>query len=345
VRIKLSTTENYSTPDLEQFLDSDALSKDQYFLNESTDYADAWFVSEGTLPTDQECFVPENRVFFLGAETARPLGYFYETPGYLDYLRQFTRIYTPQDLYWDNARLSYPFLPWMVNSNHGPDLFASSLRDLAFFRGLKSLEKTKTLSVLCSSQNLTADHRARFRFVSALKDHFGDRLDWFGNGVNSIKEKWEGLADYKYTIVLENQSSSYVMTEKIQDAFLALAMPIYWGAPEAKGLFPEGSLVTMNIRDIPGSIKTIEKLLATDPYQSVLPSLIQAKKTVTDELNFLFRIRKILDDTTLQEPALPSRIKLRQPNYFSTILRPASRSPLQHKVDNLAKAISSFFGG
>ena len=36
-----------------------------------------------------------------------------------------------------------------------------------------------------------------------------------------------------------------------------------------------------------------------------LPSLLAAKAVVTDELNFLFRIREILNNPLLQDPAPP----------------------------------------
>jgi len=211
MKIKISVPEEYPTADLHQFLGKD-VGQDQFSLNSRKDHADAWFIIEGTLPSDNICLVPENRVFFLGAETARSLGFFYETPGWLGYLEQFAGIYSPQELYWDNATLSTPFLPWMINANHGPDMFAASYRDLEFLRDLGTVDKTKEISVFCSNQLMTHEHRARFRFVSALKDHFGDRLDWFGNGINPLSQKWDGLAPYKYTIVLENQATSHVLT-------------------------------------------------------------------------------------------------------------------------------------
>jgi hypothetical protein len=316
VRIKISVPGHYPSADLSQFLPGGS-GRDQFYFNNDTNHADAWFVLEGTLPDDNSCVVPENRVFFLGAETARPLGYFYETPGYLSYLRQFAGIYSPQELYWDNAELTAPFLPWMINANHGPDMLATSPRNLEFLRGLSSLKKTKNISVFCSNQSMTPEHRARLRFVHALKDHFGDRLDWFGNGISPLDEKWDGLAPYKYTIVLENQAASHVLTEKIQDAFLALALPIYWGAPEAKEIFGDNSFVPIDIKDIRGSIAVIEELLEADPYEIRLPSLQAAKSVVTDNLNFLFRMGEILQNPSLPEPSQPELKTIKPLSHFT----------------------------
>ena len=329
MKIKISINAEYPSADLTQFLSEDGHS-DEFYFNSPTDYADAWFVIEGTLPKDNKCVVPENRVFFLGAETARSLGFYYETPGWLGYLKQFAGIYSPQELYWENATLTIPFLPWMINANHGPDMFSKSPRDLDFLRGLSSLEKTRDISVFCSVQSMTREHRARFRFVSALKDHFGSRLDWFGNGVNPLDQKWDGLAPYKYTIVLENQATSHVLTEKIQDAFLALAVPIYWGASQAKDIFGENAIVTIDIKDIHGSIAQIEQLLESDPYEILLPSLLTAKAVVTDDLNLFIRMREILNNPSLQDP-LPPKLKIiKPPDQF--ISRP-------HPVDNVIRQV------
>lgn len=225
MRIKLSVPGHYPEADLRQFLDS-RISGTNFVLNASeSGVFDAWFIFEETLPEDNKALVPRNRVFFLGAETARPLGFYYSEPGWLDYLAQFQAVYSPQELYTDHAHLTFPFLPWMVNANHGPELFAAASRGISFFQGLRTVEKTREISVFCSTKTLTPGHRVRLEFVKRLKNHFGDSLDWFGNGVNSVEEKWDGLAPYKYSLVLENQSTSYVLTEKIQDAFLSLSMP------------------------------------------------------------------------------------------------------------------------
>ena len=145
MKIKISIPGDLSEPDLEQFLPSSERGGVEFFLNEPIESADAWFVIEGTLPRDNSCTVPKNKIFFLGAETARSIGYFYETPGWLGYLKQFGHIYSPQELMWSNATLSYPFLPWMVNANHGPRMFASSPRDINYFRSQEKIEKSKLI--------------------------------------------------------------------------------------------------------------------------------------------------------------------------------------------------------
>jgi hypothetical protein len=308
MKIKVSIPEHYPNADLTQFAGAD--NPDEFVLNSVTDHADAWFIIEGTLPNDNTCVVPGNRVFYLTAEVARPPDFFARSSAWLGYLKQFAGIYTPHEL--ESATQTFPFLPWMINANHGASMFEKSERNIEYLRALTSLEKTRDISVFCSTQNLTSDHRLRFEFVAALKDHFGNRLDWYGNGINSLAQKWDGLAPYKYTIVLENQSTPYVITEKLPDAFLALAFPIYWGAPQASEIFGQDSFVAIDIKDRPSSIAMIEQLLKADDYEARLPALLKAKQVVTDELNFVLRMQAILQNPALDKP-LPLTLKTIKP--------------------------------
>lgn len=311
MHIKISFPGRYRDPNLGQFLGSDFNSRYTFSLNKPGGVADAWFVIEGTNNNDRHCIVPPNRVFFLGAETARRLGSFYSDEKMHLYLNQFSEIHGPQELFENNAFLTFPFLPWMINANHGRDLLKRHVRDIDFFRSLDFLEKTKQFSVICSGRTDSPEHLARFIFVKKLKEHFGDRMDWFGNGVAPIASKWEGLRDYKYSLVLENQASSYALTEKIQDSFLALTFPFYWGAPEASTVFPPGSFLPINLKDFRGAVEIIEQTLKEDPYERSLDSLMVAKRVVTEDLNFLHRIVKLAKASQTEPSSQAVAVELR----------------------------------
>lgn len=291
----------------------------RFHVNSSRKEADVWLVIEEPEPGDQACLVPPGRVVHLAAEPARPIGFISESPGVLEYLRQFDVCYTFLDNVLANSRYDLPFLPWMINANHGPSIFGSHERDVNFFRGLQSLPKTHEISVFCSSQDATPEHRMRLRFVQALTEHFRGRIDWFGNGFRSIPQKWDGLAPYKYTIVLENQSAAHVVTEKVQDAFLALSFPIYWGAPDIEDYFPSNSLLAIDAKDLKGSIDAIECLLDEDPYEHRLDALIEAKRMVTDEHNLAVRLARIANEVVRSEADV-TRKQLREVKLESQII-------------------------
>ena len=289
--IKLSLP-GFEHPDISQFtgtLDNTFRNCVFYINRDDILSADFWVCLEGPYKSKETCRVNRKNVIYLAAEVAWPR-FFYDSELKRSFLKQFGSVYTCHDVYADNVVFGPPYLPWMINANHGQSIFSPSERDRSYFSGLNHLPKTKQLSVFCSSQVWTEDHKMRLKFVKALKNHFGDTLDWFGNGVHPLDQKWEGIAPYKYHLVLENQSRYDVITEKLYDSFLGLAYPIYYGAPNVGDYFDQNAMATINILDIHGSINKIEEVLKTDPYQAVQPALIESKNRVLTKYNLFERI-------------------------------------------------------
>lgn len=248
--------------------------------------------SKGVKP----CRIPDGSLFFATAKATWPYGFYSEYSYRTAFLNQFAGIHTCHDFYSEKTTSSTPFLPWILNANHGDSISSAHARDIHFLNNLQSLPKTKLLSVFCSQQGMLPSHRLRLRFTQVLKSHFGDELDWYGNGFNSVPEKWNGLADYKFSIVLENQSRFNVVTEKIYDPFLSLTYPIYWGAPNLSDYFDPKSFTPINIEDAKGSIKTIEWVLGNIKYEEVLSHLLESKRRVLNEQHFLKRMVRISED-------------------------------------------------
>jgi hypothetical protein len=281
---------------LNAFKDSDnpLINDWDIFVNDpSVRKADCWFVVEDLPDFDKVCDVPPENIIFLAAETAQPVSYIEESPHMKLFLRQFGKIFTFHQYIDSRTTSTIPFLPWMINSNHGDSIWAEHERDVQFFRNMRPPEKSKLISVICSKQDLTENHRMRVRFVEQLKTHFGEALDWYGNGIDSVPEKWEALAPYKYTIVLENQSRFNVLTEKLGDAYLAHCYPIYWGAPNVGDFFADGSYSVINIEDFSGSIKKITKTIAENHAELKHDQISESRSRVLSELNFVNRILRI----------------------------------------------------
>jgi hypothetical protein len=291
LKIKLSLP-GFDHPNISQFTGTlDNTFRDCVFYINRDDIlsADFWVCLEGPYKSLETCRVDRKNVIYLAAEVAWPR-FFYDSELKRSFLNQFGRVYTCHDVYADNVVFCPPFLPWMINANHGQSIFSASERDRSYFSDLGQLPKTKQLSVFCSSQAWTDDHKMRLKFVHALKKHFGDAVDWFGNGVQPLEQKWDGIAPYKYHLVLENQSRFDVITEKLYDSFLGLSYPIYYGAPNVGDYFDLNAMSTINILDINGSIKKIEQILRTDPYEGSLPALLESKDKVLTTYNLFERI-------------------------------------------------------
>ena len=299
---KVSSRGSGITPDISQYVgNSDSTWGDvEFHINTEVASADIWFVIED-LDESETCLVPPGRTVFLSAETSWEADrYTGSRPGN-KFLQQFGHVFTPHAAYFPgtagpNVHPAMPFLPWMINANHGDSINRPHERDITWLQGTPKPLKTREISVICSTQSRTPSHRRRLAFVEALKSHFGDRLDWYGNGVNPIPEKWDALAPYRYSIALENQQAPNLITEKLLDCFLTWTHPVYWGAPNAGEFFPQGAVTPIDVHDLGQSIDVIERLLGTQETLEEEEALTAARHRVLTSLHPYERMSKIAHD-------------------------------------------------
>jgi hypothetical protein len=298
--IKLTMPGQPRPADLSQFTGNHSSEHEGHLFlaNSERVEADAWFVFEDADPDDAICEVPESQVHFVTAESSYPQDYFLSREKAL-FFSQFSEVHTCHANPFDNSQFEAPFLPWMVNANH-ESIFEPHDRDMLFFRGLEHLPKNRPLSILCSSRDYRPEYRLRLEFARYLKNYFREDLDWFGNGVNRIEEKWDGLAPYSRTIVLENRADRGIYTEKILDPFLSMTVPIYWGDTNVSQKLPIGREQILDIRNFRESRETIRKLIDSPVSEKDHDRLLQGKQKVLGPLHFLSRIARIAERTSLK---------------------------------------------
>lgn len=291
--IKVSLPGAGRKPDLSQFTGSQTgdFGSDRFHVNDGINKADAWFVFEDVIPDDNICEVPSGNVFFVSAEAAWPSDYYLQAKMEA-FISQFDAVGSCHPTTHPRQSFEAPFLPWMVNGNHGR-IFEPHPRDISFLSNFQGVAKTRPLSVFCSNQTWTADHRLRVSFVDHLKKELGDDLDWFGNGVNPVEEKWNGLVHYERTLVLENRQTPRIYTEKILDPFLALSEPIYFGDPELRHKLPVKASNLINIRDFKGATLQIRSILNSPISSEDKDLLRRGKREVLTSLHFLARLSRM----------------------------------------------------
>lgn len=312
INIKLSVRGAPRNIDLSQFLGTpDNTFEDcRFHVNSSITSADHWFVIDGQGQDDSFC--QTSSVSFLSAEQIWGPGHFSESAAYRRYLNQFDYIYTTQDLFWPKTRFAPPFLPWMINANHGPAVVSAHERDISFLQSLTVLPKPEVISVICSSKTASAGHRLRLRFVEALALELGDVLHWYGNGFRSMPEKWDAISPYRFHVALENQSTYGSFSEKVFDSFLGLSMPIYWGAPDLGTYFDPDSFVPINIRDLKESIARIVQAIDEGWDRTRAAAVRASRDRVLDDYNVYKRIARIAQALS-NSPAPPRDMTLTHP--------------------------------
>lgn len=143
--------------------------------------------------------------------------------------------------------------------------------------------KPKLISAVVSAKTDTPGHRSRLNLMRQLKDHFGDDLDWYGQGVRAIGSKLSAIADHKYHIVLENGRWPHYWTEKILDSYMANAFPFYWGAPNVADYFGRNSYSSIDPCDPQAAIRTIENAIKSNVWERRQEELATARKRVGSE--------------------------------------------------------------
>jgi len=109
------------------------------------------------------------------------------------------------------------------------------------WRTLK-IVKTHNLSIIASAKRDLEGHMLRHMIVDWLREEDID-AGVMGRGYKSFENKSEGLAPYRYSIVIENVRESSYFTEKLIDAFLTDTVPIYWGAPNIAEFFDTKGMI------------------------------------------------------------------------------------------------------
>lgn len=136
------------------------------------------------------------------------------------------------------------------------------------WRDLK-IEKTKAVSVIASAKRTQPGHFPRHATIEWARAE-GVDLEAIGGGYKPFGAKHEGLAPYRFSVVIENVREQNYFSEKLIDAILCETVPIYLGCPNiADFLDTAGMIVCENEADIRAAV-----LNATpERYGELLPAL------------------------------------------------------------------------
>lgn len=243
----------------------------RFELNRTVPECDLWVVYEGLLGPETAACPPGATVLITG-EPADVKRY---PAGYLD---QFAHVVSCQDgIRHPGLIRTQQALPWHV----------CRTGKLTYDR-LKAdppPPKDRLISVVCSAKARTEGHRRRLRFLEALGERLGARLDVFGRGIREIEEKWDALAPYRFHLVMENTIHPDYWTEKLADAFLAGCYPFYSGCPNIGDYFEPDALTPIDIDDVEGAIGEIERGIREGRDEAARAAVLKARKEVLDRHN------------------------------------------------------------
>ncbi|MDA8154857.1 MAG: glycosyltransferase family 10 [Actinomycetota bacterium] len=257
----------------------------KFYLNEPLIQCDYWIVHEG-LTKRETCLCPPDKILFITGEP----------PDYKAYnkafLSQFPKIITCHKMNaHPNVIHTQQGLPWHTGWRRSTNKGAMAYDD---FKRMRPLRKDKIISVICSSEYRIPGHRKRLYFLDKLRNHFGQRLDVFGRGIRPVDDKWDAIAPYKYHIVLENSSVEHYWTEKLGDAYLGFAFPLYYGCPNINDYFNSKALQPIDIHNWRKSIQIIEDVINSSTYERSLQLITEARDAVLDKYNLFAMLADVI---------------------------------------------------
>jgi hypothetical protein len=200
-----------------------------------------------------------------------------------DFLRQFGYVLTGQEdwaIRHPGKIHSQPGLRWF----YGAAMEGEHL-DFDFISAHPPEQKTRNISTVCTAKaqkHTLHYHRVKFveRLCAALPE-----LDRYGREIREVNDKAETLDDYRYHIAIENHVCDHWWTEKLADPFLGMALPFYYGAPNASDYFPDDSFIPIDIFDFDAALSIIRTAIENNEYEKRLPAIRKARSLVLEKYN------------------------------------------------------------
>lgn len=131
------------------------------------------------------------------------------------------------------------------------------------------LTKRAMCSLIASEKASLPGHRLRHDLVRWSRET-GQDVAVMGRGYRPFVEKSEGLAPYRYSLIIENAREPNYFTEKLIDAILCRTVPIYWGCPNIADFFDTRGMI---ICTSPAEMQAAVGRMSEADYAERLPAL------------------------------------------------------------------------
>ena len=238
---------------------------------------------------------------------------------FTDFTDQFGFVLTSQPdwaLPHPNRLFQQPALQWFYGVG------SKSVKSFSELQRNLSDEKSEMCSIVGSSkQQKHTLHALRFQFIAQLRSQVKS-LRVFGREDIQMDDKADAVKPFRFHVAVENHYSTHHWTEKLADAFLGEAVPIYIGCPNIADYFPGDSYILADISDAGAASKIIDGL-TEEEYLRRLPSVLEAKRRVLFEYNLFAVLSK-----TIQKHNVTSGVKPSEPIEIVSRRALIKRSPI-----------------
>ena len=304
-----------------------------FFVDADIEECDWWVICHITsIKEEVSTICDPNHIVFVSME---PVDW-----GCNRFYKQFSRIITCDE------RVIHPHITrrnihtwWAgidVGFEDGHVFYPSVNHDYDSFRKLSLPSKTDRFSVITSKNCHLPGHLSRLAFIDYLKSSsISNCIDFYGGGSNPILDKFDGIEPYRYHIVLENSKKPDYWTEKLADAFLAFAFPIYYGCTNIDSYFPPDSFMAIDVQQPAKALDSIASCLEPGFYESRLPALLEARELVLNKYNFFNEIASFCSSKATHF----SQVRIRPDSYYQQCERRSPRALLSRLSNRLRRVL------
>ncbi len=212
------------------------------------------------------------------------------------YCEQFGTIITPVPRPGNGPRMirSQTAVPWFFGVEYDETGWFRTHYDYEALAEMAPPDKSPKISVVCSTKSRLPKHQARLNFIARLNREFGEQVDVFGRGFRPVGDKADAIAPYQYHLVLENTDHDHLWTEKLADAYLGFALPLFSGCTNVTDYFPAESLIPVDIADPDSALAAIRQAIDADLFHRRLPAVVEARERLLREHNFFALVDAVI---------------------------------------------------
>ena len=285
----------------------------EFFINSDVQECDWWFVLHGSgLANTEECLCDPNHIVYVSMEPNETISSVSNK-----FMDQFSHLVIC-DRHIKHPNITYMnWLTWWVGISVKIDKGHHFSKNYKYnyddFSNMKPFAKENKMSVVYSPINVSIGHQKRVNFLDKLiSSPISKYIDVYGVGYKPILDKWDAIAKYKYHLVIENTRSEDYWSEKLADAYIGFALPIYCGCENIHDYFSIDSIMLIDIDDYDKSIASIKNAIEGCLYDTKIDSIKDSRNMVLNKYN----VFQLMADMAVAKSNKAKKIKLYTNYYF-----------------------------
>lgn len=152
------------------------------------------------------------------------------------------------------------------------------------------IQKKEMCCLIASAKDKLTGHKLRHELVDWSRAT-NQNVRVMGNGYQPFNNKSDGLAPYRYSVVIENAREDNYFSEKLIDAILCNTVPIYWGCPNISEYFDTRGMI---ICESPSDLKHAIKQMSKEDYSARIQYLTKLRSAASEYAHIYSRAAKTL---------------------------------------------------